>query len=136
MNFEHLQQLYGGEISDYIKIQNKIAPEYHNQIDNGEQLSNIYNAQVKTKGSVNVTNSILAFDPKHLIDRPAEDPITASLKETLNKVAAEIGLSDADGAIYHPDYNPMLKDQTSNDMQQANDAVQKALDELKALSEI
>lgn len=136
MNFEHLQQLYGGEISDYIKIQNKIAPEYHNQIDNGEQLSNIYNAQVKTKGSVNVTNSILAFNPKHLIDRPAEDPITVSFKETLNKVAAEIGLSDADGVTYHPDYNPMLKDQTSNDMQQANDAVQKALDELKALGEV
>jgi uncharacterized protein (UPF0210 family) len=136
MNAEYLQQIYGGEISDHIKIQNKTAPDFYNKIENGEQLTNIYNTQVKSKGSVNVTNSFLAFNPKQLIERPQEDQISLNFKETLNKVASEIGLTDADGVTYHPDYNPLLRDQTSNDIQQANDAVQKALDELKSLGEI
>ncbi|CAB5226423.1 hypothetical protein UFOVP760_199 [uncultured Caudovirales phage] len=136
MNAEYLHQQYGGDISDHIRIQNKTAQEYFNQVDNGEQLSNIYNTQVKSKGRVNVTNSFLAFNPNQLIERPQEDQISLSFKATLNKVATEIGLTDADGVAYHPDYNPLLRDQTSDDIQQANDAVQKALDELKSLGEL
>jgi hypothetical protein len=136
MNAEYLQQIYGGEISDHIKIQNKTASEYFNKVDNGEQLTNIYQTQVKSKGSVNVTNSFLAFNPNQLIERPQEDQISSNFKATLNKVATEIGLTDANGVAYHPDYNPLLRDQTSGDIQQANDAVQKALDELRSLGEL
>jgi len=136
MNSEHLQQLYGGEISNFVKIQNKTAPDYINQNNNSDQLSNVYNAQVKPKGSINATNSILAFNPKHLIDQPTEDPLIVSLRETLNKVATEIGLTDADGIRHSPEYNPMLRDQSSDDLNQANDAVLKALEELKTLGEI
>ena len=136
MNPEHLQQIYGGEISDHIKIQGKTAPEFNNVLDNGEQLSNIYNSQVKAKGSVSVTNSVIAFNPHQLFERPAEDPISLSFKDTLNRVATEIGLIDADGVRYSPDYNPMLRAQSSSDIQQANDAVERALQELKELNEL
>lgn len=136
MNPEHMHQIYGGEISDHIKIQNQSAPDFFKSIDSGEQLTNIYNSQVKSKGAVNVTNSILAFNPKQLIDKSAEDPISLAFKDALNKVAAEIGLTDADGVRYNPEYNPMLKDQAPDDLNQANDAVLKALEELKSLGEI
>jgi len=136
MNPEHMHQIYGGEISDHIKIQNQSAPDFFKSVDSGEQLTNIYNSQVKSKGAVNVTNSILAFNPKQLIDKPAEDPISLAFKDALNKVAAEIGLTDADGVRYTAEYNPMLKDQSSTDIQRANDAVARALEELKTLGEI
>jgi hypothetical protein len=136
VNSEQLQQLYGGEITDHIKIQNQLAPDLFKVVDSGEQLTNIYNNQVKSKGSVNVTNSLIAFNPKHLIDKPSDDPISLSFKDTLNKVAAEIGLTDADGVRYSPEYNPLLKDQSKTDIDQANDAVLKALEELKSLGEI
>lgn len=136
MNPEQLQQLYGGEITDHIKIQNQLAPDLFKVIDSGEQLTNIYNNQVKSKGSVNVTNSLIAFNPEHLIDKPSDDHISLSFKDTLNKVAAEIGLTDADGVRYSPEYNPLLKDQSKTDIDQANDAVLKALEELKSLGEI
>ena len=131
-----MHQIYGGEISDHIKIQNQSAPDFLKSVDSGEQLTNIYNSQVKSKGAVNVSNSILAFNPKNLFERPAEDPISVSFKDTLNKVAAEIGLTDADGLRYSPEYNPMLRDQSSADLNQANDAVLRALEELKTLGEL
>jgi hypothetical protein len=131
-----MQQIYGGEISDHIKIHNQTVPDIYKVVDSGEQLTNIYNSQVKSKGAVDVSNSILAFNPKNLFERPAEDPISISFKDTLNKVAVEIGLTDADGLRYSPEYNPMLRDQSSDDLNQANDAVLKALEELRTLGEI
>jgi len=136
MNAEYMHQMYGGEISDHIKIQNKTAPDFLKSVDSSEQLTNIYNNQVKPKGAVNATSTFLAFNPNQLIERPTEDSISMSFKATLNKVAAEIGLTDADGIRYSPEYNPLLKNQSNNDIQQASDAVNKAIEELKSLGEI
>ena len=68
-----------------------------------------------------------------LIERQP-DPLVVQLQATLAQVAQEYGLtSDNQTNI---DFKPTLKDQSSDDIQQANDAVLKALEELKSLGEI
>ena len=134
MNAEYTQQLYGGEISDHFKIQGKLAPEFINSfLNNDQKLGNIYNAQVKPVGQVAVTNSPTNMSMDALIERQP-DPLVVQLQATLAQVAQEYGLtSDNQTNI---DFKPTLKDQSSDDIQQTNDAVLKALEELKSLGEI
>lgn len=134
MNPEHLHQLYGGEISDHFKIQGKLAPEFVESVFNNDQrLGDIYNAQVKPVGQVAVTNSPTNMSVDALIERQP-DPLVLQLQNTLSKVAQEYGLTSDDKT--NIDFKPTLRDQSSNDIQQANDAVMKALEELKTLGEI
>lgn len=134
MNAEYAHQLFGGEISDHFKIQGKLAPDFVNNILNNDQkLGDIYSAQVKPVGNVTVTNSPTNMSMDALIERQP-DPLVLQLQNTLSKVAQEYGLtSDNQTNI---DFKPALKDQSVDDMQQANDAVMKALEELKSLGEI
>lgn len=134
MNAEYAHQLFGGEISDHFKIQGKLAPDFVNNIlNNDRKLEDIYNSQVKPVGNVTVTNSPTNMSMDALIERQP-DPLVLQLQNTLSKVAQEYGLtSDNQTNI---DFKPALKDQSVDDMQQANDAVMKALEELKSLGEI
>lgn len=128
-----MQQIYGGEISDHIQIQGKAAPDFINNINPAEVISDIYTVQVKPKGSLNITSTAVAFNPASLIDKNQGDPISLAFKETLNRVATEIGLSDVDGMRYSSNYTPALRDHTDEDKQQAYDAVLQALKELESL---
>jgi len=134
VNAEYAHQLFGGEISDHFKIQGKLAPDFVNNIlNNDRKLEDIYNSQVKPVGNVTVTNSPTNMSMDALIERQP-DPLVLQLQNTLSKVAQEYGLtSDNQTNI---DFKPALKDQSVDDMQQANDAVMKALEELKSLGEI
>jgi len=131
MNSEQLQQLYGGEISDYIKIQSVSDISNATPIHADQQLESIYNTQVKPKGAINVTSTFLNFDPRNLIENRSEDPIQKAFKLKLNKLAADIGLEGDN--LYHTNYTPSLKSQSVNDVQAAKDLVAVALAELKEL---
>lgn len=133
MNAEQRQQLFGGEISDHFIIQNKIAPEFVNAFfNNDKRLDDIYTSQVKPIGQVVVTNSPTNISMDVLIEREP-DKAVIQLQNTLTKIANEYGLtSDSSTNV---NFTPSLKDQSSIDIQQANDAVVKALEELKSLGE-
>lgn len=134
MNAEYAHQLFGGEISDHFKIQNKLAPNFINDIVNNDQkLGNVYNMQVKPVGQVAVTNSPTNMSIDALIERQP-DPLVLQLQNTLSKVAQEYGLTPDNQT--NIDFKPTLKNQSTIDIQQANDAVMKALEELKSLGEI
>lgn len=134
MNAEYAHQLFGGEISDHFKIQGRLAPEFVDLLfNNDQQLNDIYNSQVKPIGQVAVTNSPTNISIDALIERQP-DPLINQLQATLTKVAYEHGLqSDTTTNI---NFIPSLKDQSIDDIQQANDAVARALGELKSLGEI
>jgi len=134
VNAEFTHQLYGGEISDHLKIQGKLAPDFVDSFFNNDQkLETIYNTQVKPIGHVAVTASPANISMDALIERQP-DPLVDQLQITLSKIAQEYGLtSDSQTNI---NFKPTLKDQSASDIQQANDAVIRALAELKALNEI
>lgn len=133
MNAEQRQQLFGGEISDHFIILNKTAPEFVNAfLNNDQRLDDIYTSQVKPVGQVAVTNSPTNISMDALIEREP-DKAVIQLQNTLTKIANEYGLtSDSSTNV---NFTPSLKDQSSIDIQQANDAVVKALEELKSLGE-
>lgn len=134
MNAEYAHQLFGGEISDHFKIQNKLAPNFVNNIINNDQkLGDVYNSQVKPIGQVAVTNSPTNMSMDALIERQP-DPLVQQLQATLSKIAREYSL--ASDNLTNVEFKPTLKDQSTVDIQQANDAVMKALEELKSLGEI
>lgn len=134
MNAEYRQQLYGGEISDHFTIQSKSALNFVDTFgNNAQKLEDIYNVQVKPVGAVAVTHSSRNLNPSSLIEREP-DPIVQQLQATLTKIATEHGLIP-DSKI-NTNFTPDIKDQSIDDIQQANDAVAKALEELKALNEL
>ena len=134
MNAEYAQQLFGGEISDHFKIQGKLAPDFViNNLNNDQRLGDIYNARVKPVGQVAITNSPTNMSMDALIERQP-DPLVSQLQDTLSKVAQEYGLTSDNQT--NVDFKPTLKDQSTDDIQHANDAVMKALEELKSLGEI
>ena len=134
MNPEHAHQLFGGEISDHIRVQGKSAPDFTDSFfKNDQKLGDIYNAQVKPVGKIAVTNSPTNMSMDALIERQP-DPLALQLQNALSQIAAEHGLT-TDNAT-NTNFTPTIKDQSSDDLQQANDAVLKALEELKSLGEL
>jgi hypothetical protein len=126
-----MQQLYGGEISDHFKVRNVQSPTpADNLTANTQQLGDVYNAKVKPVGQVVVTNSPTNINMNALIERQP-DPLILQLQNTLAKIAQEYNLT-SDKHVNN-NFEPSLRDQTDNDLQQANDAVLKALEELKSL---
>jgi uncharacterized protein (DUF2267 family) len=134
VNAEYAHQLFGGEISDHFKIQGKLTPEAGNSfLNNDQKLGDLYNSQVKPVGQVAVTHSPTNVSMDALIERQP-DPLVQQLQDTLSRVAREHGLqSDTQTNI---NFTPSLRDQSDADLQQANDAVARALEELKSLGEI
>jgi hypothetical protein len=134
VNAEHAHQLFGGEISDHIRIQGKTAPDFTDSfLKNDQRLGDIYSSQVKPVGKVAVTNSPTNMSIDALIERQP-DPLALQLQNALSQIAAEHGLT-AD-SMTDVNFTPSIKDQSSDDVQQANDAVMKALEELKSLGEL
>jgi uncharacterized protein (DUF2267 family) len=134
VNAEYAHQLYGGEVSDHFMIQGKLAPDSTNTFFNNDQkLGDIYSDRVKQVGRVAVPNSPINFNLSDTIERQP-DPLIAQLQDTLTKVAQEYGLTP--DSTVNTNFKPALKDQSTTDIQQANDAVMKALEELKSLGAI
>lgn len=133
INPETMQQLWGGEIGDYTNTLHPKATDFQ-VILNSNQLENVYASQVQPKGSVKVSATGIGFNPASLIDQREPDVLSIQLQQTLSKIAQEHGItSDASVNI---NFTPTIKDQSSDDLRQANDAVRKALEELKTLGEL
>ena len=134
MNAEYAHQLFGGEISDHFIIQGKLAPKFVDSFfNNNQRLDDIYTSQVKPIGQVAVSNSPTNISMDALIERQP-DPIVNQLQDTLAKIAQEHGLT-SDSKI-NTDVTLSLRDQSNDDIRQANDAVLKALEELKSLGAV
>lgn len=134
MNAEYNHQLYGGEISDHFTIQGKTTPSSINPLLNNDQkLGDIYSAQVKPVGQVAITKSATNMNVNALIEHQP-DPLVQQLQDTLAKIAQDFALTP-DSKV-DVNFKPTLKDQSADDINQANDAVMKALEELKALGEM
>ena len=134
MNAEYAHQLFGGDISDHFTIQGKQSTEFTKSFFNNDQkLADIYKSQVEPVGQVKVTNSPTNVSMEALIERQP-DPLVQQLQNTLTKIAHDYGFTS--DSQTNTNFTPELKDQSTNDIQQANDAVLKALEELKALGEL
>jgi len=135
MNAEHMHQLYGGEVGDYLipaKILNK---ENVTSFDPAGDLTNIYNSQVQTKGSIN-TNGLVSpnINLSSLIDQRPPDPMQQMLNQTLTRIAQEVGLEGEPGVNVQKTPELVLpKEQKPSDIQQAQDNIMAALAELKAM---
>ena len=134
MNAESFHQYYGGEISDYLVKKQNFIPGDNTLQPSERALCDIYNTQVKHVGQVAITNSPTNINLDALIEHQP-DPLTIQLQDTLSRVAQEHGLI-ANKAVTDTNFKPTLKDQSTDDIHQANDAVIKALEELRALGEI
>jgi hypothetical protein len=139
MNAEHMQQIYGGEIGDYLTKTNAIDfSKVSHGPDVGTDIANIYNSQVANKGKIDTTNLLTPnINLTSLIDQRPPDPMQQMLNNTLTKIAKEVGL-EGDPAPIQTDINTLLKpkDQSSSDIQQAQSNIAAALAELKSLGAI
>jgi len=135
MNAEHMQQIYGGEISDYLKPKFIIQSENTSSFDPTGDITNIYTSQVQNKGSINTSNLLAPnVNLSSLIDQRPPDPMQQMLNQTLTKIAQEVGLEGEPGLDKQKMPELVLpKDQTSDDIKQAQDSVLAALAELKAM---
>jgi len=131
MNAEYSHQLYGGEVSDYFKKVGINQVPYNTNNINEQKLENIYSVQVKPVGQINITNSPTNMSLESLIEREP-DPLLQQLQNTLTQIIRQQDFV-SDNNI---NFKPTFKDQTGEDIQQANDAVLRALEELKSLGEL
>jgi hypothetical protein len=138
VNAETQHQLYGGEIVDYITPN---LPSKNNKTSNfvdpnsDSTLENIYNVSVKDKGSIDTSGIYRSSNVplQSLIEREP-DKFQQMLTDTLNQVAKDIGLIPNSSSSTLPSVTP--KEQTANDIQQAQDNIAQALQELKDLNAI
>jgi len=134
MNAEHMHQLYGGDIGDYLNTPKQGIKAIHSADQfsaNDNALESIYNSQVKQKGAIDTTN-IYVNRPnvQSLIERQP-DKFERMLADTLNRVAREIGAVDDVPVRTVPNVQP--KEQSQDDIHRAQDEVSRALEELKNL---
>ena len=138
MNAEHLQQILGGEISDYLKPTFVVQSENVSNFDPTGDITNIYTSQVQNKGAIDTKGLIGPnINLSALIDQRPPDPMQQMLNNTITKIAQEHGL---EGELsVNPKLTPELvlpKDQTPNDIKQAQDSIIAALAELKAMGAV
>ncbi len=133
MSPEHRHQIYGGDISDYIVPQKQKETQLP-FLQTQDDLSNIYDRQIKGKPSIDTTGLVSSGNILPPFERdPHFQHIENNLKDTLNIIAQQIGLSDNDGVKTLRSGSVDLKDQTTDDLTAANNNVLKALEELKNL---
>jgi hypothetical protein len=135
MSPEHRHQFYGGDISDYI-INNNNQKQAQVQLpfDKGQDdLSNIYEKQIKGKPNIDTTGLVSTGSILPKFDRdPHFCKIQDNLSATLNAIAQQIGLNDNDGTAVLQPATIALKNQTAADIATANNSVLKAIEELKS----
>jgi len=138
MHSEHLQQIYGGEISDYLKPKFVIQNENTSSFDPTGDITNIYTSQVQNKGAID-TRGLLGpnINLSSLIDQRPPDPMQQMLNNTLSQIARDHGLEGEPSIdkIKIPEL-VLPKDQTSDDIKQAQDSVMAALEELRAMGAV
>jgi len=137
MNAEVRQQLYGGEIGDYIQ-QQKYIPAINNGLDGKvvDDLASIYNSQIKGKPSINTAGIISTNGTPPITRDPYYDKIGHELTMTLNNIARDLDLHSQSKSNTNINKATSLLPQTNNDIAAANDNVLKAMEELRQLKAI
>lgn len=135
MNVEYLHQMYGGDITDHVKP-NPLYTDYKVSLESSGDLGGIYSQKVQPTGSLKASSTAIGFNPASLIDRGAPDPLSMQLSNTLSKIANEYGLIDDGLSTVNTNFTPIIKDHGTAEIQQANDAVTRAMEELRSLGEI
>jgi hypothetical protein len=127
--------MYGGDINDHVRP-NPLHTDYKVSLESSGDLGGIYSQQVQPTGSLKASSTVIGFNPASLIDRGTPDPLSIQLSNTLAKIANEYGLLDDGLSTINTNFTPVIKDHGTAEIQQANDAVTRALEELKSLGEI
>jgi hypothetical protein len=134
MNAEQKQQLYGGEVSDYltpVKILNK---ENVSSFDPTGDLTSIYKSQVQTKGAIDTKGLVSPnINLSSLIDQRLPDPMQNMLNQTLTRIAQEVGLEGETAVNTQTPELVLPKEQKLSDIQQAQNNIMAAMAELKAM---
>jgi hypothetical protein len=139
MNAELQQQLFGGEISDYLinKLKADSLKENTNNNFNIGDLASIYNNQVSSKGSINNNNAgAVHINIASLIEQQPPDPLQAILNNSLSRIASEVGLESDNVPMADATTLLQPKDQTTADIDAARNNIANAIAELQKLNAI
>lgn len=133
MNAEHMHQLYGGDIGDYLLPINLPNKENISSLGPAGDITNIYTSQVQNKGAIDIRGLLAPnINLSSLIDQRPPDLMQQKLNQTLTRIAQDIGLEGEPGVNRLNTLNLIIpKDQTAIDIQQAKDAIAAAIAELK-----
>ena len=138
VNAEHQQQIYGGEIADYLTVskhKNISQITDNTQLDD---LSNVYENKVKGQPTID-TSGVINFNPAAALPRFERDPHFAKadqlLTKTLTDIAQQLGLI-GDTTTASTVAVVSLQQQTDNDINTANNNVLQAMKELQDLGAI
>lgn len=134
-NPEHLQQIYGGDVGDYDFHQKPIDYNATSLSPNDQVLGDIYNSQIKPKGSIDTSGIYRSTNVplQSLIERQP-DKFEQMLSDTLTQIAKIVDITTNTGSTAVPSVTP--KEQTQADLAQAQDNVAQAMKELAALGAI
>jgi hypothetical protein len=134
MNAEHLHQIYGGDIADYINLPKEGIKAVQNTdqlIASDNALESIYDSQVKQKGAIDTSNIYVNRPNMQSLIERQPDKFEQMLSDTLNRVAREIGAVEEIPVREVPSVQP--KEQTQDDIRHAQDEIARAMAELKDL---
>jgi len=135
MNPETSHQLYGGELSDYL-LPRKIAERaYEDPETSTKNIGDIYDSQIKGKPAIDTTNIYSNKSAPTSFERdPTSVKIEQRLQSTLQKIAHELNINNEPQKNMNDTLG--LKQQSTNDVEQANQNVLNALKELKDMKAI
>jgi len=134
MNAEHLHQIYGGDIADYINLPKegiKAVRNINQLIASDNALESIYDSQVKQKGAIDTSNIYVNRPNMQSLIERQPDKFEQMLADTLNRVAREIGAVDEVPVREVPSVQP--REQTQDDIRHAQNEIVRAMAELKDL---
>jgi hypothetical protein len=135
MNAEHMHQLYGGDMYDYLTPTKNLNKENVSSFDPTGEITNIYTSQIQNKGAIDTKGLISSnINLTSLIDQQPPDPLQQMLNQTLSRIAQEHNLEGAPGVNKHniPDLI-VPRDQTADDINLAQNNILAALEELKSM---
>jgi len=139
MGPEHMHQLYGGDIVDYVGVKKSKSTSIQSHPHTDDNIGEIYNTQIKGKPHIDTTG-ILPTSLNISLPAVERDPhftkIDQQLTETLNAIAAQIGLSCDMSSPAQTSKSITIKQQTADDINTADSEVIRALEELKRLGAV
>jgi hypothetical protein len=139
VNAEQLQQVYGGEIADYLILSKKQDISLVSDNTQLDDLSNVYETQIKGKPNIDTTG-IVSLSPTSMGLPPFERDSHFKkneqlLSQTLSDIANQLGLT-GDPAARSVATTSTLRTQSEADITAANVNVLQAMKELQDLGSI
>lgn len=135
MTPEQKHQLYGGEISDYTVSRVLTERAYEKPEITTKKLGDIYDTQIKGKQSIDTTGIYTNQSPASTFERdPQSVKMEQQLQQTLRTIAQQLNLNNSTEKDIKDTLS--IKQQSTGDIDQANQNVLQALKELKDMHAI